>query len=222
MDVVFDIEADNLYSTVTKLHCIALKRIGIDKDVLLFDRENIKEGICILKSADRLIGHNIIQYDIPVIEKLYDIKLTTNVLDTINLSMICFPEYKQHGLEHWGQRLGFEKFNPVTGDIDDCYLYVEPGISVIERKVKGRDQHDTANARLIAAAPDLLEALESVSQEHDLLRWMKNIEMRRSRGSFGIAVADDSDAIGWQEQAEKLKVLVDRRESAIARARGEA
>lgn len=52
------------------------------------------------------------------------------------------------------------KFNPVTGDIDDCYLYVEPGISVIERKVKGRDQHDTANARLIAAAPDLLEALE--------------------------------------------------------------
>ena len=115
MDVVFDIEADNLYSTVTKLHCIALKRIGIDKDVLLFDRENIKEGICILKSADRLIGHNIIQYDIPVIEKLYDIKLTTNVLDTINLSMICFPEYKQHGLEHWGQRLGFEKFNPVTG-----------------------------------------------------------------------------------------------------------
>lgn len=52
------------------------------------------------------------------------------------------------------------KFNPVTGDIDDCYLYVEPGIAVIERKVKGRDQHDAANARLIAAAPDLLEALE--------------------------------------------------------------
>lgn len=52
------------------------------------------------------------------------------------------------------------KFNPATGDIDDCYLYVEPGIAVIERKVKGRDQHDTANARLLAAAPDLLEALE--------------------------------------------------------------
>ena len=79
-----------------------------------------------------------------------------------------------------------------------------------------------ANAKLFAAAPDLLDALESVSQEHDLLRWMKNIEMRRSQGSFGIAVADDSDAIGWQEQAEKLKVLVDRRESAIARARGDA
>ncbi len=54
------------------------------------------------------------------------------------------------------------KFNPVTGDIDDCYLYVEPGIAVIERKVKGRDHHDTANARLIAAAPDLLEALSEI------------------------------------------------------------
>lgn len=52
------------------------------------------------------------------------------------------------------------KFNPVTGEIDDCYLYVEPGIAVIERRVKGRDQHDIANARLISAAPDLLEALE--------------------------------------------------------------
>ena len=114
------------------------------------------------------------------------------------------------------------KFNPATGEIDDCYLYVEPGISVIERKVKGHDQHDTANAILIAAAPDLLEALECVSQEHDLMRWMKNIEQRRSRGSFGIAVSDDSDAIGWQEQAEKLKVLVLRREAAIAKARGEA
>lgn len=78
------------------------------------------------------------------------------------------------------------------------------------------------NARVMAAAPALLEALEAVEQEHDLLRWMKNIEQRRRQGSFGIAVSGDSDAIGWQEQAEKLKVLVLRREAAIARARGEA
>lgn len=52
------------------------------------------------------------------------------------------------------------KFNPVTGEIDDCYLYVEPHIAVIERKVKGHDQHDTANANLIASAPELLETLD--------------------------------------------------------------
>lgn len=117
MDVIFDIETDNLYHKVTKLHCIALKRIGIDKDVLLFSSSegNINTALDILYSADRLIGHNIIQYDIPVLEKLYNIKLTRNVLDTLNLSMICFPEYQKHGLEDWGTRLGFEKFNPVTG-----------------------------------------------------------------------------------------------------------
>lgn len=117
MDVIFDIETDNLYHKVTKLHCIALKRIGIDKDVLLFSSSegNINTALDILTSADRLIGHNIIQYDIPVLEKLYNIKLTRNVLDTLNLSMICFPEYQKHGLEDWGTRLGFEKFNPVTG-----------------------------------------------------------------------------------------------------------
>ena len=115
MDVIFDIETDNLYHKVTKLHCIALKRIGIDNDVLLFDNDNISEGLAILSTADRLIGHNIIQYDIPVLKKLYDINLTDNVLDTFNLSMICYPEYQKHGLEDWGARLGFEKFNPVTG-----------------------------------------------------------------------------------------------------------
>ena len=117
MDVIFDIETDNLYHKVTKLHCIALKRIGVDDEVLLFDDivNPISNGLDILYSADRLIGHNIIQYDIPVLEKLYNIKLTRNVLDTLNLSMICFPEYQKHGLEDWGTRLGFEKFNPVTG-----------------------------------------------------------------------------------------------------------
>ena len=68
MDIIFDIETDNLYHKVTKLHCIALKRIGIDNDVLLFDtlNNNIDAGLNILSTADRLIGHNIIQYDIPV------------------------------------------------------------------------------------------------------------------------------------------------------------
>ena len=117
MDVIFDIETDNLYHKVTKLHCIALKRIGIDKDVLLFDNieHSISDGLSILCNATRLIGHNIIQYDIPVLKKLYNINLTDNVLDTFNLSMICYPEYQKHGLEDWGARLGFEKFNPVTG-----------------------------------------------------------------------------------------------------------
>lgn len=114
-ELIFDIEANNLYQTVTKIHCIAIKEVG-GNDVMLFDPDHITDALNLLRSADRLIGHNIIQYDIPVIEKLYpDIHLTRNVLDTFNLSFIQFPEYTNHGLEDWGKRLGFEKFNPVTG-----------------------------------------------------------------------------------------------------------
>ena len=117
MNVIMDIETNGFYETVYKLHCIALKRLGIDDDVQLYSvaDNNIDIGLDILRRADRLIGHNIIQYDIPVLEKLYNIKLTRNVLDTLNLSMMQFPEYNQHSLEAWGDRLGFEKFNPVTG-----------------------------------------------------------------------------------------------------------
>ena len=116
--IIFDIEADNFYNDVTRVHCIALKRIGIDDDVLLFDPSNLDEALDILSSADQLIGHNIIQYDIPVLEKLYpQYHFTHNVLDTLNLSMIQFPELpaNQHSLEYWGKQLGFEKFNPMTG-----------------------------------------------------------------------------------------------------------
>ena len=86
--IIFDIETNGFYEDVDTLHCIALKRIGIDEDVLLFDPSNLDEALDILSSADQLIGHNIIQYDIPVLEKLYpQYHFTHNVLDTLNLSM---------------------------------------------------------------------------------------------------------------------------------------
>ena len=120
VDVIMDIETNGFYQDCDRIHCIALKRIGIDKEPILFDahHNNIDGALDILSSASRLIGHNIIQYDIPVLEKLYpDRNFTHNVLDTLNLSMICFPEYpaNMHSLEAWGKRLGYEKFNPMTG-----------------------------------------------------------------------------------------------------------
>lgn len=116
MDVIFDIETDGFYQDCTKIHSIALKRLEIDNDVLLFDYNNISDALDILCSATRLIGHNIIQFDIPVLEKLYpERNFTHNVIDTFNLSMIMFSDRNQHGLEAWGKDLGFEKLNPMTG-----------------------------------------------------------------------------------------------------------
>ena len=118
IETIFDIETNGFYNDCTKIHCIALKRIGIDNDILLFNTKdnNIEDALNILENSDRLIGHNIIQYDIPVLEKLYPNRnFTHNVLDTFNLSYIIFPDREKHGLESWGKDLGFEKLNPMTG-----------------------------------------------------------------------------------------------------------
>lgn len=116
--VIFDIETDNFYQDVTKLHCIALKRLDIDNEVQLYDvlHNNLDEALDILEQADRLIGHNIISFDIPVLEKLYPNRhFTRNVLDTLNLSYITNQLDVIPSLENWGKELGFEKYNPVTG-----------------------------------------------------------------------------------------------------------
>lgn len=104
------------------------------------------------------------------------------------------------------------KINPVTGDIDDCYLYVEPGIAVIERKVKGRDQYDAANARLIAAAPDLLEALEALA---DSAPSACCVDFHHKPGDYHDA--DESCPALDRYEAACLSAR-----AAIARARGEA
>lgn len=46
-----------------------------------------------------------------------------------------------------------------SGNVSEDYIFIEPCVAVIERKVSGQDECDMPDACLIAAAPDLLEAL---------------------------------------------------------------
>jgi len=76
MELLFDIETDNLYEYVTKIHCIVTKDINNGSIKRFTSAEDIhptiEDGLSWLQGADRLIGHNIIDFDIPVIHKLYD------------------------------------------------------------------------------------------------------------------------------------------------------
>ena len=49
-----------------------------------------------------------------------------------------------------------------SGEVSAYHIFIEPNVAVIERKVDGKDQHDMADAHLIAAAPAMLEALEDM------------------------------------------------------------
>jgi len=61
--IIFDIEADGLKPTV--VWCIVAKEL--DGTIHTFDNTQIKEGIEFLQTAEVLIGHNIIGYDIPTL-----------------------------------------------------------------------------------------------------------------------------------------------------------
>jgi DNA polymerase I-like protein with 3'-5' exonuclease and polymerase domains len=122
-NLVFDIEADGL--TPTKIHCIVAMDVDT-KDVFTFDNTQLDEGYNMLKSATKLIGHNIIGYDIPVVERLGHIDLSDKkVVDTLVLSRLFKPTREgNHGLEGWGYRLGFKKGD--FGEQEQAWEYYTP------------------------------------------------------------------------------------------------
>ena len=66
-EYVFDLEADNLLDDVTKVHCIVLSE---NDKVISFPPDKIQDGLKLMSKADKLIGHNIIYYDLRVLEKV--------------------------------------------------------------------------------------------------------------------------------------------------------
>ena len=132
MELVFDIEANGLREVtidknhnpeVSKVWCIVAKDIDTGK-VYTFKEHQIEEGVNLLRQADTLIGHNIIMYDIPVLERFYGpINVTT--IDTLIVSRIMYPDIRNHplggnSLKNWGKKLrvmkdeydgGFDSFS---------------------------------------------------------------------------------------------------------------
>ena len=84
----------------------------INEPAIEFGPNKLKEGLEYLDSADTLIGHNILGFDIPVIEKLYNINLlkNKNIKDTLVMSRLFQPVRENgHSLKTWGYRIGYPK-----------------------------------------------------------------------------------------------------------------
>ncbi len=106
--LVFDIETDDLEAT--KIWCLCTLDVDTGEE-RTFTYENLRKGIEYLESADKLIGHNIIGFDVPVLESLTVAKLSDKKLvDTLVLSRLFNPVREAgHGLESWGYTLGYPK-----------------------------------------------------------------------------------------------------------------
>ena len=128
--LVFDIETNGLQPT--KIYCMSVLNVDT-KEQLNFPQSKIEEGIELLESSDKLIGHNIIGFDIPTIKRLYGVDLLSKkIIDTLVLSRLFNPIRASHGLKAWGNTLQFPKieFNDYSRYSDDMMKYCAQDVFV--------------------------------------------------------------------------------------------
>jgi DNA polymerase-1 len=104
--LVFDIEADGL--DPTQIWCVCAKYVGTPEVYTFTDVATFKAFI---KDVDEVIGHNVIGYDVPVLERLWDIDFSNvKITDTLVLSRLSEPsKLGGHSLKKWGEYLQFPK-----------------------------------------------------------------------------------------------------------------
>jgi len=105
---VFDIETDGL--NATKIH--VLSWMGDDGNV--HHTHDYVAMRIFFEEADILIGHNIIRFDIPQVEKVLGVKIKAKLVDTLALSWYLNFNRGSHGLEGYGVDYGVPK--PVIKD----------------------------------------------------------------------------------------------------------
>ena len=110
MTTVFDIETDGLLDELTKIH--VLSYMGTDGE--LHHTHDYNHMRTFFKTADVLVGHNIVRFDIPAVERVLGIKVNARLIDTLALSWYLHHDRMKHGLEGYGEDYGVPK--PVIKD----------------------------------------------------------------------------------------------------------
>jgi DNA polymerase I-like protein with 3'-5' exonuclease and polymerase domains len=128
MRFAFDIETNGLpRKGLDRIHCLVVRDLDTGQVIRFNDQGTgrpISEGVNLLAEAKLLVGHNIVYFDIPVIQGIYPFfEYRNDVIDTLILSRLFHPDiitqdfrqkpigmpanmYGRHSLESWGYRLG--------------------------------------------------------------------------------------------------------------------
>ena len=106
--IVFDIETDGL--NPSKIHCLSYTSDGVEHNTLT-DYEDMRQ---LLSNQKGLIGHNIVRYDVPVLERILGIKIRSRLYDTLPMSWVMNYDRGKHGLDGFGEDFGIPK--PVITD----------------------------------------------------------------------------------------------------------
>ena len=182
---VIDIECDSL--TPTLIHVAVLK--DIDTGVYMeYYKNNGHELSALLDVSSAVIGHNIIDFDLPVLLRHWGVHVEpSKVTDTLVLSrLLNYNIDGGHSLEAWGVRLGHPKleFNDWHTFTQDMLVYCKNDVDLneklyrflvnrlapmgnkpieVEHKIAFicREMHDNGFSFNVAEAKKLLEEITS-------------------------------------------------------------
>jgi len=156
MEVILDAEATGLLTheslnynvlpyklkNTFKVHCIVVKELkGM---IYKFTPANLGDFPSLCKKFTKIIGHNIIDYDLLVLELHFGIKFDVDpftldgrsiqICDTLVLSKLLNPDrLGGHGLEAWGNRLSFYKGD--FGKLNDWSTFSQAMLDYCEQDV---------------------------------------------------------------------------------------
>jgi len=169
---VFDIETDGLIEEFTKVHCLVVYDIEEDR-LFSFIGDEVEDGLFFIKNFSKIIGHNIISFDLPILKKFFKWEPDSNqeVVDTLVMSKLIYPNravrdakkgsiskdmYGRHSLKSWGQRLGLEKgdFTNFEEVSDEMVMYCENDVEL--------------NHMLYRKLTEANFSKESIRLEHDI------------------------------------------------------
>lgn len=218
MEYIFDIEADNLLENVTTVHCIVLRDAKDGHKVLTYTPDRIREGIEEMKKADRLVGHNIIDYDLRVLERLYGFTYEGEIFDTLVAARTVWPHVKEidfkqkripprlygsHSLKAWGLRLRELK---TEFDVDDFHTFTQEMLDYCV-------QDTMVNYRLYELIQSKDFSKEALDLEHKFHTLM--IKQEEVGFPFDVDKAQDLYATLAQRKAEIEEQLVNTFEPTI-------
>jgi DNA polymerase-1 len=136
MKLLFDIETDNLIPLVTKCHIVRTQDLETGERIRYLEGDLRWKKV--FDESTLLVGHNIHNFDLPCLEKLfgYKTKKTTNIHDTLLMSLVLdYNREGGHSLSAWGERLGhakldFHEFEVFTEEMD---VYCERDVELTGR-----------------------------------------------------------------------------------------
>ena len=177
MKLILDIETNGFLDVLDKIHCMVFRDVDTQK-VYSYNPDQINEGLNLLKKATLIIGHSVMGFDLPAIEKVTGYKYEGAILDTLLCSRLIWSNMVEvdyikkdlppkligkHSIESWGYRLGLRKgdfaqtatFDVWTQDMQD---YCERDVEVTYLLYKQIEKKNYSK--------------KAIKLEHDFAHWI--------------------------------------------------